>query len=143
MDQLHLLPEFISNHPLLVGAFLVVLAMLIKAEFEHQTCRGYQLDPAGATRAMNNDARVIDVRSDAEFAKQHIKGAKQVPMSSAVERAKELGYKKDDTIVVYCNTGNTSSSVCRKLRKEGYSNVMNLKGGIVAWQDAKLPTTSK
>lgn len=144
MDQLQLLPEFVSNHLFLVGAFLVVLAMLVKAEFEHQTSRGYQLDPSNAIRTMNNeDARVIDVRSDAEFARGHIKGARHVPASSAIDKMKSLGVDNNESILVYCNHGNTSAKVCRQLRKQGYANVKNLKGGITAWQDANLPVVSK
>ena len=128
----------------LVGAFVVVLALLVKAEFEHQTSRGFQLDPGAAIRAMNNDdARIIDVRSDAEFAKTHINGARHIPQASVLEKIGNLGINKNDTIVVYCNVGNTSARVCRMLLKEGYQNVKNLKGGLTAWQDANLPVTSK
>ena len=144
MDQLQLLPEFIQNHLFLSGAFVVVLAMLVKAEFEHQTSRGFQLDAQNAIRLMNNeDARVLDVRSDAEFARMHIRGARHAPAASASDKLTKLGVNKDDTILVYCNVGNASARVCRTLLKEGYSNVKNLKGGITAWQDANLPVTTK
>ena len=144
MDQLQLLPEFISNHLFLVGAFVVVLALLIKAEYDSQTSRGFQLDAASAIREMNNeDARILDLRTDAEFAKMHIKGAKQVAESALIDKVEKLGINKTDTILVYCNHGNTSARACRKLIKEGYTNVKNLKGGLTAWQEANLPVTTK
>lgn len=144
MDQLQLLPEFVSNHLFLVGAFVVVLALLVKAEFEHQTSRGFQLEPTNAIREMNNhEAMVIDVRSDAEFSRSHIKGAKNIPISNVTEKLANLNVNKNDTIVVYCNVGNTSARACRALLREGYVNVKNLKGGLTAWQDANLPISTK
>ncbi len=144
MEQLQLLPEFISNHIILAGAFLVVLAMLVKSEFEHQTSRNFQLEPVNATRAMNNsNTVVIDVRSDKEFADAHIKGAKHIAMSALQDKIKNLSIDKNDTILVYCNTGNQSNKACRMLIREGYSNTKNLKGGIVAWKDANLPVSKK
>lgn len=143
MEQFQLLPEFISNHPFLVGAFVVVLALLIKAEFEHQTIRKLLVDPVQATRLMNNeDAIVIDVRSDTEYAKGHIRHARHVPASQAVEKVAKLAKSKDDAIIVYCNVGNASARVCRALTREGYTNVKNLKGGLAAWQEANLPVSA-
>ena len=143
MDQLHLLPEFVSNHLFLTGGFVLVLALLFKAEFEHQASRAFQLDPGQAIREINNDAHVIDVRSDAEFARNHIKGAKNLQAASVVEKIENLGIGKDDSIVVYCNVGNTASRSCRQLRDAGYTNVKNIKGGLTAWRDANLPVTTK
>ncbi len=143
MEQLQLLPEFISNHPFLFGALLVVLAMLIKAEFEHQTVRKLVVDPMQATRLMNNEnAIVIDVRSEAEYARGHIKNARHVPASEAVDKVEKLAKSRDDAIIIYCNVGNSSARVCRALTREGYTNVKNLKGGLVAWQESNLPVSS-
>ncbi len=143
MEQFQLLPEFISNHLFLVGAFLVVLALLVKSEFEHQTIRKLLVDPIQATRLMNNeDAIVIDVRSEAEYKKAHIKNAKHAPASEAVEKVAKLAKSKDDAIIVYCNVGNTSARVCRALTREGYTRVRNLKGGLAAWEESKLPVSS-
>lgn len=144
MEQLQLLPEFISNHVILVIAFLLVLAMLVKAEFEHQTSRGFQLDPTAATRLMNDEGTiVIDVRSEAEFNKSHIKDAQHLPQASVPEKINKLANSKNDTLLVYCNIGNVSARVCRMLLRDGYVNVKNLKGGIAAWQDANLPVSKK
>ena len=144
MEQLQLLPEFISNHLILVGAFVLVLMLLVKAEFEHQTGKGFQLDPTNATRLMNAEGTlVIDVRSDAEYAKAHIKGAKNAPQAYVQQKLEKMTDSKNDTILLYCNIGNTSARVCRMLLREGYLNVKNIKGGFVAWQEANLPVSKK
>jgi rhodanese-related sulfurtransferase len=83
------------------------------------------------------------VRSDAEFAKAHIKGAKHVAMADVEARLKSLTSNTDDAVLVYCNTGNISAKVSRMLIRNGYANVKSLKGGLAAWQEANLPVGTK
>ncbi|MGB5277431.1 MAG: rhodanese-like domain-containing protein [Gammaproteobacteria bacterium] len=136
--------EFASNHLLLVGAFVVVLALVIKAEFEHQSGRANQMDPTAAIRLMNNDdAVVLDVRESADFNNGHIKNAKNVPMSSLKGQIDSLTKHKDKPVLAYCRSGNLSGKACRMLKHSGFSNVHNLAGGILSWQDANLPLTKK
>ncbi len=136
------LPEFISNNLLLVGALLVVLAMLIKAEYEHQTSRGSQVSPVNAVRVMNQEAAVVlDVRTEAEFNGGHIKGAINLPMSAFNKRLIELEKHKANTILAYCNSGHQSARACRILLKSGFTKVQNISGGVHGWQDANLPLT--
>ena len=140
----HLL-EFIVNNPFLWGALAVVLVMLIKSEYDHQTNRANQLNPVNATRLMNNheDAVVLDVRESSDFSKGHIKNAKNVPLSKLKERIDEISKNKETPVLAYCNSGNISNRACRLLQQAGFSSVHNITGGLNGWVDAKLPTTSK
>ena len=45
----------------------------------------------------------------------------------------------DKEVIVACRSGNRSSQVVEYLRQQGYDNVHNLQGGILAWQQAGLP----
>ena len=47
---------------------------------------------------------------------------------------------KDKPVIVSCATGNRSGSAASVLRKHGFTNVVNLAGGVAAWQQAGLPT---
>jgi rhodanese-related sulfurtransferase len=136
--------EFAGNHLLLVGAFVVVLLLVIKAEYEHQSGRANQMDPTAAIRLMNNDeAVVIDVREEKDFSNGHIKNAKNVPMSSFKSQLDSLEKHKDKPVLAYCRSGNLSGKACRILKHSGFTNVHNLAGGILNWQDANLPLTKK
>ena len=136
--------EFAGNHLFLVGAFVVVLALVIKAEYEHQSGRANQLDPTAAIRLMNNDeAVVLDVREAADFNKGHIKNAKNIPFTSLKGQLENLQKDREKPVLAYCRSGNVSGKACRILKGSGFSNVHNLAGGILSWQDANLPLTKK
>ena len=136
--------EFAGNHLFLVGALVVVLALVIKAEYEHQSGKANQVDPTAAIRLMNNDdAIVLDVREATDYNNGHIKDAKNVPMSSFKSQMDSLIKNKDRPVLTYCRSGNVSGKACRILKGSGFSDVHNLAGGILGWQEANLPLTKK
>jgi rhodanese-related sulfurtransferase len=94
-----------------------------------------------ATMLINQkDAVVVDVREPGEFAQSHILNARNVPLGEIEARIKELERFKDKPVIVACATGNRSGSAAAVLRKQGFTNVVNLAGGLAAWQQAGLPT---
>ncbi len=136
--------EFAGNHLFLVGAFVVVLTLVIKAEYEHQLGRANQIDPTAAIRLMNNDdAVVLDVREAADFNNGHINNAKNIPLSSLKSQLDSLVKDKNKPVLAYCRSGNVSGKASRILKSSGFSNVHNLAGGILSWQEANLPLTKK
>jgi rhodanese-related sulfurtransferase len=136
--------EFAGNHLFLVGAFFVVLALVIKAEFEHQSGRANQMDPTAAIRLMNNDdAVILDVREATDFNNGHIKNAKNIPITSLKSQLDSLIKDKNKPVLAYCRSGNVSGKACRILKSSGFSDVHNLAGGILNWQEANLPLTKK
>ena len=82
---------------------------------------------------------LLDVRTAAEFAEGHIKGAVLIDQgqSGFVEKAKAT-LPIDKKIAVYCRSGRRSANAAGKLADVGYKCV-NLKGGIKVWIDAKKP----
>jgi rhodanese-related sulfurtransferase len=94
-----------------------------------------------ATMLINSkDAIVLDVRTPAEFAQSHILNSRNIPLDEIEARVKELERFKEKPVIVSCATGNRSGSAAAVLRKHGFTNVVNLAGGIAAWQQAGLPT---
>lgn len=142
MDQIS---EFVLNNLLLFAALFVVLALLIKAELDHQANKGLYLSPTRATRLMNNesDALVLDIRTAAEFKSGHIKGAKNVPLADFATSIDDLSDDKNKAVLIYCNTGNSATRALKLLKKAGYEKINNLEGGIAAWKEANLPLAKK
>ena len=82
----------------------------------------------------------LDVRSPGEFAKAHIAGAILIPIKMLTSRLHEI--PQNTGIYVYCHSGGRSAKASAILAKAGYSNIINVQGGIVAWQNSGYPTES-
>jgi rhodanese-related sulfurtransferase len=133
--------EFVGNHWVLFVALVVILGLLA-----HNLLTGTKgsVDPAGATDLINSrDAVVVDVRPAADFAKGHIINAINIPNNGFKKQIASLQKHKNKPIVVSCRSGAQSSAACQQLRKEGFEEVYNLRGGILAWESASLPLTRK
>lgn len=142
--MLEQIPEFAANHPFLVIAFAVLLGLTFFNELKIATQRFASLTPAAAVQLMNNEEVVLlDVREPSETAGGKIAKAIQIPVSSISKRIGELDKHKNKTVLVYCKTGARSAMACKELSKNGFDKVYSLKGGMMAWQDAHLPTTKK
>lgn len=136
--------EFATNHPFLVLAFAVLLALVFFNEMKIATQRFASLTPAGAVQLMNNgDVVVLDVREPSETAAGKISKAIQIPVGALKTRIGELEKHKDKTVLVYCKTGARSGAACKELGRNGFENVYSLSGGIAAWQEAHLPISKK
>ena len=136
--------EFIGNHYILSAAWIAVLIMIIYS-FIGARLRGYQTaNPTQATQLINHDdAVVVDVREENEYLKGHIVNSIHVPLGYLNERMKELEKYKDKPIIVGCRSGQRSGQACATLKKNGFENVYNLSGGVLAWQNDNLPLTKK
>lgn len=82
---------------------------------------------------------VVDIRTAEEFAKDgYIEGAVNVPMQEIFASLDKLP-AKDAPIVIHCVSGHRGSVVVMGLRLMGYTNIINLAGGLNAWKAAKMP----
>ncbi len=84
---------------------------------------------------------LLDVREPWEFDRACIEGSTLVPMRQIGDHIHTLN--NDDEIIVICHHGIRSRVVCRFLESEGFSNVINLSGGVAAWAkdvDHQMPT---
>lgn len=82
---------------------------------------------------------IVDIRTAEEFGKDgHIEGAVNVPMQEIFNSLDKVP-AKDAPIVINCVSGHRGSIVMMGLRLMGYTNIVNLAGGLNAWKAAKLP----
>ncbi len=83
---------------------------------------------------------LIDVRRPEEFSEGHIKNAKLLPVQEfSEEKIEALHVKREDNILLYCRSGSRSGHALHMLDAAGYKHVRHLDGGILAWQEKKLP----
>jgi len=136
--------DFVQRHPLLVGAFVATLGLLIWTEIQRLTRNFADITPQDAVLKINHDdALVIDVREANELGSGKIPDAKHIPLSSFGKRINELEKYRNRPAIVYCRSGQRSISACKQLKNHGFEDVANLKGGIVAWESANLPISKK
>jgi len=81
----------------------------------------------------------LDVREPEEFKAGHIPGAINIPRGLLEFQIEQQAPDKNQTIVVYCRSGNRSALAAATLMKMGYKSILNMDGGWKAWQDAGYP----
>ncbi len=93
-----------------------------------------------ATQMANeaNDLTVLDVRSDDEWAAGHITGAVH-RFAGDIVRGITPPVEKGQPVAVICGSGYRSSVVASLLHDQGYSKLINITGGMAAWEEAGLP----
>jgi rhodanese-related sulfurtransferase len=133
--------EFVRNNLLLFVVAFVSGAMLLWPVFRRST-GGPWVNTAEATHLITReDALVVDVRDPGEYGAGHILGAKNVPLSRLDDG--ELAKRKERPVIVYCDSGERAGKALSALKKQGFARVVNLSGGIGAWQQAGLPVEKK
>ena len=132
--------EFVVKHWDLFLALFVILGLIISRSFGGRM-RGYgEVDPVEAVQKMNHEEAVlVDVREDNEYRDGHVVDSIHIPLGSLGSRVESLEKYREKPIIVACRSGARSARACATLRKEGFEQVFNLRGGVMAWQSAKLP----
>ncbi len=103
-----------------------------------------EIDAREAVQLINyQDALVLDVRDDSEFVAGHLPNSKHIPSEKIEERWAELQKFKEKPIVVIYRGGIRSNHASQVLKKNGFSQVVNLMGGIDSWKRAGLPMVKR
>lgn len=132
--------QFIQNNLMMVGLAVISGAMLIWPFIGRKLGGAKQVDILEAVQKINReDAIVIDVREPAEVAQGKIARAKLMPLGELKNRIGELEKFKTKPIILVCRSGSRSAGACGILSKQGFTDVYNLAGGMIAWQQSNLP----
>jgi rhodanese-related sulfurtransferase len=108
-------------------------------DYDQANARGYRDILPTQLAALGPQVRIVDVREPHEFTGElgHIRGAELVPLGTVDAAAKS--WRKDDEIVMVCRSGGRSGSAAASLATMGFFRVMNMVGGMLAWNEARLP----
>jgi len=99
----------------------------------------WRMRPAKGTKTITTDALkgilndkdkvFVDVRTPGEYKARNIRQFKNIPLGSDFSKL-----PKDKEVVVICQSGMRSAQACKQLKKLGYENVTNVRGGMSAWR---------
>lgn len=130
---------------MMVAAIVIALPLAGTAcGFGEQAAEGYENASVAHTYEhwqQGGESRIpfmlLDVRTPEEYAEGHIAGAKLIPVQVLAERLAEVPHDKQ--VYVYCHSGKRSARASKLLADHGFTNIENIKGGIVAWKEAGYP----
>ena len=88
----------------------------------------------------NADYQLIDVREEHELEICEIGGV-HIAMGEVMDNLDKIS--KDKQVVIHCRSGARSGAICQALEANGFTNVYNLKGGIIAWSTEIDPSITK
>jgi adenylyltransferase/sulfurtransferase len=88
----------------------------------------------------NADFQLIDVREENEIEICNI-GGQHIPMGDVMDNLDKISKSKQ--VIIHCRSGARSGAICNALEAQSFSNVYNLKGGILAWANEIDMTLTK
>jgi glyoxylase-like metal-dependent hydrolase (beta-lactamase superfamily II)/rhodanese-related sulfurtransferase len=116
-----------------------------KARFPNLTqlnhVRQLSADEVSARLASIAPPFILDVREPPEYSGElgHVGGSALIPLKELADRAGELQAQKGRPIVVVCRSGVRSTTAAAILEGLGFDEVYNMQGGMVDWNDRRLP----
>jgi rhodanese-related sulfurtransferase len=131
--------EYVSNHPLLVGAAILALIIVVVAESRLRATAFAAITSQELVRLMNQGALVLDIRKPEEFAKGHVNGAKQLPSDQILSAGDNFKKFKEKPVVVIDDSGSLSAAAVRQLNEQGFTKAFSLRGGFASWRAENLP----
>lgn len=136
--------DFSMHHWQLILAFVVVLVLLLTFELHSKLTGIPGVSPQQATLLMNhNDGVIVDIRDTTNFAKGYILNSINIPLSELDSKLKQIEKYKDKPVILNYTMGQHHHKVAHILKKNGFTDLYHLKGGIAAWQQANLPLVKK
>jgi rhodanese-related sulfurtransferase len=93
-----------------------------------------------AARLKAGDATLVDIREPDEFAREHIPGARSLPLST-LETAR-LDVEPNGAVVFHCKSGMRTNANCARLTAHVDGEAFVLTGGLDAWKQAQLPVST-
>jgi rhodanese-related sulfurtransferase len=85
------------------------------------------------------DFQLIDVREDFEYEMSNLNG-ELIPLGGILIETDKISH--DKPVVIMCRSGKRSAMAVMQLEAQGYTNLYNLQGGILAWADRIDPNIS-
>lgn len=131
--------EFLTHHPILGTATVVVLAAIVVYEMRVRQESLLSVSPQELIRLMNQGALLLDLRAPEQYQAGHVNGARQMSGEQILKAGDTLKKHKEKPVVVYDEGGSLGGAAVRQLAAQGFTRVFALRGGLAAWRADNLP----
>lgn len=111
------------------GAYLILVVFSKLTAPKVESVSAKSLDALIADKSVKR--QFVDVRTAGEFNGQKVKGFKNIPLDQLSKRMKEIS--PDQPVVLMCASGSRSMKAVKILYRNGYRQILNVKGGISAY----------
>lgn len=124
--------------------FKIIVAVLMLSLWSCQSQKSENvelLDAKSFSEKIHNkeEVQLVDVRTPEEFKEQHIDNATNINWNDANFEQQVSNLDKSKPVYVYCKSGGRSAKATAKLSEMGFTNVYELDGGILSWNEEKMP----
>ena len=131
--------DFVNENLILVSLTIFVFLLAIFNELKIKEGNICGLSPLQAVQLINQNAVIFDLRNQSEFEKKHLIDSQNTTAEDILNKANSL--KKP--LLLVCDTGGASKKSSLALRQKNIEQAFYIKGGIIEWERASLPTTSE
>ena len=131
--------DFVNENLVLVSLTIFVFLLAIFNELKIKEGNICGLSPLQAVQLINQNAVIFDLRNQSEFEKKHLIDSQNTTAEDILNKANSL--KKP--VLLVCDTGGASKKSSLALRQKNIEQAFYIKGGIIEWERASLPTTSE
>lgn len=125
--------KYLMHH--LAVTFLLAAAVGIAPAYAEEV---RSIDVKQAHTMKNQGALLLDVREPNEYASGHAPGSVLIPVGQLEKRLQEIRQFQDKPVAVICRSGRRSAAAAEILQKAGFSDVKNVDGGMLAWEQTGL-----
>ena len=128
--------NFLIEHYFLSTPLLIFIILLLVSNSKKG---GKKISPQTLISLSNQDnAFLIDLRDSESFQTGHITNSINIPFNNLFNSTNQIN-QKDKSIILICEMGSVSPNAGEILKKEGFLNILILKGGINEWKIQNLP----
>jgi rhodanese-related sulfurtransferase len=132
--------DFIIKNWYLFAALVVIIALIALDPLRRKASGVQSVSAAQVPQLVNHEsAVVIDVSSPSEYKEGHIPNAISVPVAELDKNLKRLQKYKDKPVVLSCRSGNRANKAAAVLRRNEFTRLYVLSGGLLSWQKENLP----
>jgi len=134
-----MMKSLIIRKNLLIGITMIATIFLLSCQTpkEETTLNAIEFDQSMKNETKGNFV-LLDVRTPEEFSEGHLQEAIDIDYNNPAFTSNITKLDKNKTVYVYCRSGRRSAEAASIMRSSGFKKVIELDGGILAWEDAHL-----